>query len=1033
MIKGFTISRACIFYSLLCCMFLGITFPAIAIEKSKVGKLSDENEITVSGTVKDETGVTLPGVSVLVKGTTKGTITNFDGQFKLNVASDGVLIFSYIGYKSKEVAVNNQTVINLSLEPDQEVLEEVVVVGYGVQKKKSVVGAITQTSNKELMESGGATDMTNSLTGRVPGMSIVETSAQPGEGNAEILIRGKSSWSGNDPLVLVDGIERNFNDIDPNEIESISVLKDASATAVFGVKGANGVILITSKQGKDEKTKITVSTEVGVKEPTYTYQRLNVAESFKLTNQAMMNDGLWDKLIPQSDIDMWSDPNRNMYLYPDVNWTDEVIGSGIQYKTNLNLSGGSKKVKYFTSIGYLNEGDIFNSEEQDEFNPAFFNERINFRTNLNFKLSKSTKLGVGLAGNYKTWNAPRAIGTSDWDREEFFKKIYRSPSHLHPVQFEDGSYGWEVGSSNPMADLNASGSTTKRRSELYTNLQLDQDLSALVEGLSVRGKLAFDTYNQFRRDITKDYATYDYQESIDPETGNSSMVIMPSTPNFNEKPANIGSWNHSSYRRTFFYELSARYNRTFGKHAIGALALFSRRINEVEVNFPFYEENWAGRITYDYNTKYLAEINLGVNGSDNFAPGKRYGIFPAYALGWVISEESFIKDNLSWVNYLKVRYSYGTVGRSHINNSTRHLYFGQYYTKDDINWKLGEDPYNLGTHYFEGRMPNEEATWEKAVKQNLGIEATVFRNFTLNLDFFNEHRFDILMERRNLPVWSGFTGNPYANIGEVKSRGMEIMATYKANITKDLKVVVSPNFSVNESRILERDDPFNQSDYQKQQGKPIGWKSGYLTDGLYDSWDDIYNSPATNIGHAPIPGDIKYIDFDGNGLVDIVDKTALAGLAYPTTTYGLSLSVKYKGLSVSALVYGVHDRYASIPSDLMWGFTKGYYMVDESHRNTWNPDTANENANPILHFEKQSHNAQTTAYNWKNASYWRLKNVEIGYNLKTKTLFDNIYLYASGSNLFTSTDFDDRLDPANSNKAYPLVKRYNFGVRLNIK
>ncbi|ANQ51409.1 TonB-dependent receptor [Flammeovirga sp. MY04] len=988
-----------------------------------------QDNMIVSGVVTDEMGEPLPGVSILIKGTTKGTITSFDGSYKLSVQPKDVLVYSFIGYLNHEEVVGIQTVLDVKMNLDEELLDEVVVVGYGVQKKQSIVGAIETTPTKELLESGGATNMTSALTGRVAGMTVIESSGEPGQNEAQILIRGRSSWNDNSPLVLVDGVERSFNDIDPNEVESISVLKDASATAVFGVKGANGVILVTSKQGSEEKTRINISQEVGMKTPMNTSSRLDMPSTFRLANQALANDGLWDQMIPESYIRNWENPNRDMEKYPEVDWWDEVVGTGYQSKTNFNISGGTKKIKYFTSVGYLKETDILKSNPQQDYDPSFSNDRLNFRTNLKFNVTKTTSVDFGISGNQKRYSSPAEVRTSNYQKEEFFKKIYRTPSYLYPVRFEDGSYGGidPNGGDNPMSILNESGSGQTRRSELFTNLQLDQKLDFITKGLTFRAKVAFDTYTQFNKTISKDRVMFHY-----PTPESENRVRYPDA-NFVEQPVTINNWDYGWFRKTMLYEFSTRYNRTFGDHSVTGLLLFSRRINSPEVSFPFYEENWAGRVTYDYKMKYLAEVNVGVNGSDNFAPGQRFGVFPSFALGWVISEENIFR-NADWLNSAKVRYSYGTVGRSHINNNTRHLYFGQYYQDGNINWRLGQDPTNWAPHYFEGRIPNESATWEKAVKQNLGFEATVFKNWRFTLDLFDEYRYDILMERRNIPAWSGFPENPYANIGEVKSRGFEVTLSYDFNIGEHLQIGIAPNFSVNESRIINRDDPHLLPDSQKDAGKPIGWKKGYVTDGLYKDWDDIYNSPNTNLGGNPIPGDIKYIDFNGDGSVDINDQTALKGLDVPTKTYGLNLSLNYKGFTVSALFYGVNGNYANISDDMMWGFAKGFYVLDEVHTNTWNPYTRDANANPTLHFQNMQHNNNSTEYRWQNASYWRLKNLEMGYNIKGKKsdFYRNIYVYASGNNLFTFTSFDSRLDPANSNAAYPLVRRFNLGLRFGL-
>jgi len=995
-----------------------------------------QDMVTVKGTVTDLSGNTLPGANIVLEGGIDGqpvgTTTDMDGQFSIEVPPDGILVVSFVGYQKKRVPVEGQKELTIQLRPTQQELEEVVVVGYGTQKKESVVGSISQTEGQELEKAQSNLDLSSSMQGMLSGVTVSQSTGQPGEMASNILIRGKSTWQNNQPLVLVDGIERDFNDINPSSIQSISVLKDASATAVFGVKGANGVILITTRSGRKGDMNIQYSSKVAFKEPTTVWGYLDHARTMELANQAFANDNAWGNLYSQQQIENYR--SGDPYLYPDVDWFDVVTQNlGMRHQHNLNLSGGNDFVTYFTSFGYAHNGDIYKTEEQKYYDPTFSYDRYNYRSNLDFNITQTTRVKLKLSGMVGIKSHTSAYQLSDWHHRNFFSSIYQTPTYIFPPTYEDGEYGDDPTNenvANPLINLNEAGQQTFKIAKQFADMEFEQKLPFIAEGLKVSGKFSYNSSFPYLKSIWNGTTRRYYYSQND-------TIVMPN-PDFIEKPANVG--NESlyngygyNYHRSLYYEASLDYANSIGDHSFTAKALFFRRKGISSLNFPRFEEHWVGRVTYDYKNKYLAEFNGAYTGSEKFAPGMRFGFFPSMAVGWVISNEPLVKENVPWLNNLKVRYSYGEVGND--QGAPRWAYRTDFSTAGTV--PFGYPPQNF-TMYEEGSAANANATWETAVKQNLGIEARMFGGLSFTLDMFKEQREGILMERRTIPIWFGQT-TPTANIGETKSHGFEAELKYNGMISKDLTYFLSGNINFSESRITYRDDPANRPEYQKDAGKPIGWNTKLIVEDLHDSWDDVYNSTESIwLPESRIPGDINYIDYNADGVINDQDFAAYGDLNYPAYTYGFDLGVEYKNFELSGSFYGVFDVSKGMPGYILWAFSQPNALVAHDHSlNAWSPDNKDTDV-PALHMkDKNTHNSKGNSYSYVNASYLRLKRLSLSYSLESAFLkesvgVESLQLSIQGQNLLTFSKLDDRLDPeASQLGAYPLMRYYNIGLQVN--
>lgn len=1009
----------------------------------------------------------LIGVNITVEGTSNGTISDVDGHFTLTATPDAVLKISYIGYREillKVADLKKDAII--SLEEDSKQLEEVVVVGYGVQKKVTSVGSITQTGGNELMKGGSVNSVSEALQGKLNGVVAINSSGMPGDNEVKMYIRGKSTWDNTDPLVLVDGIERNMNDVDMNEIEGISVLKDASATAVYGVRGGNGVILITTKRGTDTAPVINFSANYTFKSPTTSMKLADHVTAMQAYNMAMANDASWDKLIPQSTIDAWSrayaEGNYGAYndVFPYVNWWDELITGGFTQNYNINIRGGTDYMKYFASAGYQGDGDIYDLKKNDDFDPRHTYKRYNWRSNFDFNFTKSTKLSINIAGSMGYRN--KSI-----DNDSPFNRILTESTSDHPIMYSDGNWGDDE-EKNPVANMNLGGAKLRKTFQGWYDASLEQKLDFITKGLKVAAKVSYssssttntDVYrgggsaDQALKSIVRYHRVYDYANPVVNTDGTITYPMIEDkrlpTSESVPLPPGVTMWDGlDAYTRRFYYEFSVAYNRSFNDHNVSALALVNRKIyderytenNTQYMRFPNYNEDWVGRVTYNWKERYLTEMNISYTGSEKFARGERFGLFPSFSLGWRLSEEPFIKKSIGKVlTNAKFRYSWGKVGSD--AGAKRWNYIQQF--TSDGNITLGTDASGQiwGPLYHEGDVANLNSTWEKSTKQNLGIEIGLWNKLDITLDLFDEKRKDILMEPQTTSFITGAKFNAL-NIGSTKNHGFELELHYNDKIGSDFRYHVGFTLASSENRVVFRDDPVNGPNHLKEAGKPIGHQNRYLAVGNYETIDDVFNNAQTGSINsvAPgqvVPGDFIYIDFDSNGILNGQDKVAVDELNYPLHTYGLNLGFDWKGLSFSAMFYAPTGVYKLVNSVYSASFKSGKINAQPDVMNAWTPETANTSGvrAPALHLTNDgAFNGTESTYRYQNFSYLRLKTMELGYNLPKKWLktvgLKSLQVYVTGNNLLTWWGGDDRIDPEGEQAKYPILRSFTSGVRVS--
>jgi TonB-linked SusC/RagA family outer membrane protein len=1010
----------------------------------------------ISGKVTDEKGETIVGATVLVSGTNVGALTNIDGTFSLEVPENARKIkISYIGYNPKEVELSTQTTYKVVLQESNVALSEVMVVGYGYQKKESVVGAISQVGSEALVKSGNS-DITNAIAGKLSGVLTIQQTGQPGQNGSEIVIRGLSSWNGSQPLVLVDGVERDFSNMDPNEVNTISVLKDASATAVFGAKGANGVIIVTTKRGSLGKPKLSISASSGVEIPTNLPSNISSYTTMKMLNVGYMNTGAdnFQRLIPDNALKEYQNPSTplNSLRYPDNNWFDLLTNPyAPNQQANINLSGGTKFVKYFVSLGYMHEGDFFKGYNQGFDNTNYSSDRINYRSNLDFRITPSTDISFNLGGDIQITNSHTA---SPW------KSLYGASPSMYPAYFPSWvlnevpdpdypnatgiRYADKVGEyfDNPYSLFYSGSFNRTLASKLFTDLMLNQNLDFITKGLSFKTKVSLSTsyqnqaltasnnFPQYRLDFTK----------IGVPGVNPWFRLGQGNEVFNQQPLaiNIGGMT-GDYYTNLYSEFAANYSRTFGKHTITALALINFQEKDLNTDFGYYNAGLVGRTTYDYAGKYLLEMNLGYTGSERFAPANRFGFFPSMAVGWVVSEEKFFEPITSVMNKLKLRYSDGYVGSD--NAAERWLYLSSYSTS--------------GNYIVEDKAANSIARWEMAHKRDLGIEMGFLNNkLRLSVDLYDENRNQMLLTPNSVTF---YVGNSFKSLnkGEMKKHGFEFEAEYNDKIGKNFNYFIKGNLGFNENRIIFKDDLPYAEQYQKQAGKPLGGQlNGLELNGnqYFTSVDALHLNPSPVAVTASNVGDYQYVDYNGDGIINIADLHPIKGSLYPAFTYSLSSGFSYKGFDFNFMFQGNSGKYVNYNGAFQYEFLKGNIRVHESQLDYWTPNNPNA-THSTLNFQlnndpkyvwaggsadEQGYNGMLMGRSWRNADYLRLKEVYIGYTLKSKLFkdaigVDNINIYATGNNLFTFTSLLEG-DPETKDFLmgfYPQMISAKLGIKVS--
>ncbi len=1036
----------------------------------------------ITGTVTDEsTNEPLPGVNVTIEGTTLGVVTDFDGKFSLNVpTANAVVVFSFVGYVSQKITVNGQSEFLVQLVPDVKSLEEVVVIGYGAQKKETVVGSVAQVSNEDLKKVGNVTDLRQALTGQIPGVVALTSSGEPGgiltgESSTNIFIRGQNTWNGGQPLVLVDGVERSMNNIDVNEVATISVLKDASATAVFGVKGANGVILITTKRGSAGKTTLNFNyTATGTmlsKQPDKldSYAAM-MAKNEIIEREGVLNEPSWSAYVPYEIVQRYRKPQSAEYarIYPNVDWQDEMFKDmGFSHRATLSAQGGSKAVQYFGSLAYLHEGDMFTDYDNGKgYSPNYNYDRFNFRSNIDFNLTKTTKFKLNLSGYYsqKNTNYNNEGSTSRADAW-MWRATYGLAPNLFLPMYDDGRWGaYQEGGNNtvnPLAIVYNVGIRQTRTTQLNSDFNLEQDLSFITKGLNAKASLFYDNsirseggiYDVNNHGRANEAATNIMYTQIYPNlyTGpdqdpSEYTVLLPVSNEeygwvlrpwwINQEAIKEANWTSGiPVDRRMMYQFQLNYGRTFGDHNVTAMGLFKREEYASGSMFKNYREDWVFRSTYDYKAKYMFEVNGAYNGSEQFGPGYRFDFFPSLALGWLISNENFF--NVSWINKMKVRYSMGKIGDDKVSGS-RWLYedmfgYGGYSRLNEIS--NGSSPYSF---YRESVIGNPRVQWETAIKNNLGVEIGLLKNlFTLNFDYYTENRSDILLSggQRNVPPFFGATPPP-ANIGQVKSKGFELELGFDKKFSNKLGLWGTLSISHNQNEIIERDDAPLQYDYLKAKGYPIGQQRSLLRTEFYDNWDEVFASiPTENNDLQKLPGYYDLIDFNADGVIKTSEDTPPIGYSeIPQNTASLTLGASYKGLSLMVQFYGVNNANRNIPFN---NFSNDTDILFDHVSDYWSKD--NQGASSFLpRWKTQAENIGD--YYMYDASYIRLRTAEVSYSFNDfkwvkNAGFTNMRLFLNGNNLFFWSKLPDDREQTYSGGnategAYPTTKRINLGIEL---
>jgi TonB-linked SusC/RagA family outer membrane protein len=1002
----------------------------IALTKTNPLITEIQQQRTISGTVTDESGEPLPGVTVLVKGTTQGTVTNADGDYALtNIPEDATLQFSFVGMRTQEVVVGSQTSINVTMVVDAIGIEEVVAIGYGTQKKATVTGAISDIKTEDLVKNSAA-DISNSIAGRLSGVIAVQSNAEPGDDAAQLFIRGQGSLNNNTPLVLVDGVEREFNRIDPNNIESMSVLKDASATAVYGVRGANGVIIITTKRGEESKPTLTYNGYYGIQTPTRTPNYLNSYDFARLYNEAQENDGD-SPVYTADDLQKYKD-HSDPYGHPDNNWRKEVLRSNAPIQRHsIALSGGTKTIRYYASFGILDQEGIL---------PNVNYKSYSFMTNIDADVTPTTKISFNLSGTRENRHYPGIVGaTVDGG---VYGLINYLPPNAFPLHNEDGSFS-SLWGANPLGEVTESGYKLWHNNTLQSSFTVEQKLNFITDGLSMKVLGSFDPGFWDEKNWYTPYKTFQKTD-----TGYDE-IAAGSLPHLYE--------NFYKSRSTSF-EAHLNYSKTFKKHSVSALLLYTQsafyddNFNAERINYqtsavdqlfagPILNarnygsgsesgrEGYVGRVTYGYDAKYLLEANFGYNGSENFPNSKRYGFFPSASAGWVLSNEDFF-SSLKFINFLKIRASYGQVGNDKIGGQ-RFLYKQLFNFGDGT--VFGGNTVIPAQTISMGSLSNGNVTWEKAKKSNIGFDAQFLDNmFGLKVDVFGEKRDNILWYRNaSLPETFG-ASLPAENFAKVNNKGFEIELTHAHKIG-DFEYSIAGNFTFARNKIVFVDEAENVPDWQKQTGHPMGQFFGYVSEGLYMTQEQIANHPKIE-GVEPLLGQIMYKDVSGDGIISPDDITAIGRSKIPEIMYGISLSAKYKDFDFSTLVQGAGNNDVYFYYEAAWPFLYGSSALDNI-LNRWTPENPNPSF-PRLTTYKEQYYQELSSYWLKSAAYWRLKNIELGYTLPKSLLarlsIEKFRIYVSSTNPYTHAKFKNWDPEAPNGGGYysPQMTVYNLGVNV---
>ena len=1017
------------------------------------------NVKTLKGTVVDSKGEPLIGATVLVQGTTLGTITDVEGKFSVQASVGATLEFSYLGYSTVIYKVKTLGDIFITMTEDVHMVEEVVVVGYGVQKKETVTGAISSVNTKALVQSSQA-NISNALVGRLPGLTAVQKSGEPGNDQSIIRIRGIGSFAGSydsdlqNPLVMVDGIEvANYNNIDPNEIENVAILKDASATAVYGVRGANGVILITTKRGMVEKPKLSVSTSYAINSFTNLREPMDAYNWAVQLNETRKYDGYltgnYDPVFTDEEIRKFKD-NSDPVFYPNTNWVDMLFKeTSLQTQHNINLRGGTERVKYFASLGVFTQGGMYNNTDLVPDYDA--QVRYNFRTNFDFKVTKRLDVTLNVSDQLEFVNRPNE------DTGVVLSYAFAHPPTSGPgvvdgkvIENLDGRYNY---SRNPVTRIMINSGALKNYSnQLNVSVKPTYDLGFLLKGLSVHAMISYQQWNWHSTRYYKEVQTY---KAVKKPDGSPSFLPQGT-------PSPYGLTESLSQRGRTYFEAGVNYSGEFGDHKVSALMLYNQTKDNnpnLLYKIPSAYTGLVGRITYSYKNRYLAEFNAGYNGTENFAKGHRFGFFPAYSLGWVLSEESFFPEN-KIVTYVKIRGSYGEVGNDKIGGQ-RFLYLPTAYTynssDNNSNATASNNAYHFGTIGLdykkwdltasEGKLGNPDLTWERAKKMNIGVDLYFWEGrIKFTGDYFRELRDNILANRGSVPVIVG-ADLPAYNLGKMKNYGFDGEISYNDRIG-DFNYWIKGLFTFARNEILKMDEVDRAYPYMQRTGKPFEQYFGLIAEGFYNTWEEVNdpNRPVSIWNNNKLqPGDVKYKDVNGDGIINNNDMVPIGYSPFPEISYGFSLGGSYKNFDFSVLFQGAANSSKKASKKFYQGWQQDGSALDFLKDWSWTQEKYERGENitfpHVSANRSQEHNYQNSTLWIRDSKYLRLKNVELGYTFTNSILkkvhIESARIYVNGTNLLTWSGLWKGEDPEvpsyndNNYEPYPIVRTVNMGLNIN--
>ena len=1029
--------------------------------KAPASTEQQQNKRKISGRVTDIKGEPLIGVNVTVDGDANGSITNMDGLYEIFVTKKSVVLkFTYIGFKTSEIRTNASTnIYDVTLEEQVNELEETVIVGYGTQRKISNIGAQSSMKMEDIKTPSAS--LTTTLAGRLAGVVAVQRTGEPGKDAADIWIRGISTPNTSSPLVLVDGVERSFNDIDPEDIESLTTLKDASATAVYGVRGANGVILIKTKPGKVGKP--TVSADYYESFTRFT-KMVDLADGItymNAANEAMRNDGIATKYTEDQIRNTIA--GKDPYLYPNVDWLKEIFNDwGHNRRVNVNVRGGSEKVAYYASVSYFNEtGMTVTDKNINTYDSKMKYSRYNFTTNLNIDVTPTTKVEIGAQGYLGEGNYP-AISSAD---------LYNAAMSISPVEYPKMFFvngeAFVPGTStnnnfnNPYSQATRRGYDNLTKNQIYSNLRVTQDLDMLTKGLKLTAMYAFDVYNEIHVHQDRAESTYNFLDTSVPYDMNGQPILQRIY-----EGSNVLSYKQeTSGNKKTYLEASLNYDRTFNDdHRVSALFLFNQQSKllypkgTLEDAIPYRMMGIAGRATYSWKDRYFAEFNIGYNGAENFSPKHRFGTFPAFGVGWVVSNEKFWQPLSKAVSFLKIRYTDGKVGNSEVSDR-RFMYLDQMKENGDYGYKFGPN----GTKWsgYETVNMAVDLIWEESRKQDLGIDLKLFNDdLSIVFDLFKERRENILLKREHsIPSFLGYnTSAPYGNIGIIENKGFDGTIEYNKRINKDWVIALRGNVTFNKDKWIQGELPEQKYEWMNQYGHNINGVKGYVAEELFTQaeiddmarWESLSDA---NKAITPKPfasqfgtvkaGDIKYKDLNNDGQIDAYDQTYISRGDVPTTVYGFGFTVGWKDLSVGMMFQGVAGAERVLNGSSVNPFNGGggsgnlYSNIGDR----WTEENPDQNAfYPRLSYGSETtsniNNFQKSTWWVRNMNFLRLKTLQISYNLPkpwvNKVHLKNAAVYVMGTNLFTLSRFklwDPELNTDNG-ASYPNTTSYSVGINF---